>query len=82
MVSLILKELKTQNVMTFKAKEQAVGDRAKEIIKENLRAEAKLDQEVNAMMDELERKNPGEFQRYKMFPLLKQRLAKEKGFIL
>ena len=82
MVTLILRELKDQNVMTYKAKEQDVHARAKAIIKGNIQDEAKLDEEVNAMMDDLERKNPGEFQRYKMFPLLKKRLAKEKGFIL
>jgi hypothetical protein len=82
MVTLILRELKDQNVMTYKAKEQEVHTRAKDIIKGNFRDEAQLDQEVNAMMDDLEQKNPGEFQRYKMFPLLKKRLAKEKGFIV
>jgi len=41
-----------------------------------------LDVEVNRLMDDLERQNPGEFQRFKMFPLLKKRLAKEKGIIL
>jgi hypothetical protein len=34
------------------------------------------------MMDDLERQNPGGFQRFKMFPMLKRRLAKEKGIIL
>jgi hypothetical protein len=47
-----------------------------------MRKESDLDHEVNRMMDELERQNPGEFQRYKMFPMLKKRLAKEKGIIL
>ena len=52
------------------------------IIKADYNRERELDQEVNKMMDDLERKNPGEFQRYIMFPMLKKRLAKEKGIIL
>jgi len=34
------------------------------------------------MLDDLERKNPNQFQRGKMFGMLKSRLAKEKGIIL
>jgi len=82
LVILVLRELKDQNLITFKAKEAEVHQKAVEIVKGNFRQEAQLDQEVNAMMDDLERKNSGEFQRYKMFPLLKKRMAKEKGFIL
>jgi len=82
MVTLILRDLKDQNFMTYKAKENEVHSRAVAIVKQNFAEESQLDGEVNAMMDDLERKNPGEFQRYKMFPLLKKRLAKEKGFIL
>ena len=82
MVTLILRELKEQNLMTYKGKEGDVHSRGIAIVKQNFADEAELDGEVNAMMDDLERKNPGEFQRYKMFPLLKKRLAKEKGFIL
>lgn len=78
----LLNELKDQNIIKFKEKEDKVTQRAVELIKEDFRKEAELDAEVNKMMDELERQNPGSFQRYKMFPLLKKRLAKEKGVIL
>ncbi len=53
-----------------------------ECLNKNLHAEKLLDQEVEAMMDQLEKQNPGGFQRYKMFPLLKKRLATQKGFVL
>ena len=82
MADAILKGLKAQNVIQFKEKEEAVLDRATAIIRADYHREAELDREVNQMMDDLERQNPGEFQRYKMFPLLKRRLAKEKGIIL
>ncbi len=79
----ILKGLKEQNAIEqFKEKEEVVLERAFAIIKSDFEREAELDREVNRMMDDLERQNPGEFQRFKMFPMLKRRLAKEKGIIL
>lgn len=82
MASAILEGLKKNNIVTFKVKEEVVLQRAIDIIKADFQREADLDVEVNKMMDTLERQNPGEFQRYKMFPLLKKRMAKEKGIIL
>ncbi len=82
LVQAVFRDLKEQNIITFKEKEDAVLKRACAIISNEYAREQQLDQEVNRMMDDLERQNPGEFQRYKMFPLLKKRLAKEKGIIL
>ena len=82
MADAILRGLKTQKVIQFKEKEEVVTERATAIIRADFQREADLDKEVNRMMDDLERQNPGEFQRYKMFPLLKKRLAKEKGIVL
>jgi hypothetical protein len=78
----ILEELKSQNLVEFKEPEDKVFRRAVELIKGDFDREAVLDREVNKMLDDLERKNPGEFERYKMFPMLKKRLAKEKGIVL
>jgi hypothetical protein len=82
MAEAILKGLKEQKVVQFKEKEDAVLERASALIRADFHREAELDREVNRMMDDLERQNQGEFQRYKMFPMLKRRLAKEKGIIL
>jgi hypothetical protein len=82
MAEAILKGLKDQKVIQFKEKEEAVLERAAAFIKADYDREAELDREVNRMMDDLERQNPGEFQRFKMFPMLKRRLAKEKGIVL
>lgn len=82
LVQSVFRELKEQNSVQFKEKEEKVFQRACEIIAQEYQREAQLDIEVNKMMDNLERQNPGEFQRYKMFPLLKKRLAKEKGIVL
>jgi len=78
----IFDELRSQNLIEFKEPEDKVFRRATELIKADFDREANLDREVNKMLDDLERKNPGEFERYKMFPMLKKRLAKEKGIIL
>lgn len=82
LVQAVFRELKGQNLITFKEKEDKVFRRACDIIAGEYVKESQLDAQVNKMMDDLERQNPGEFQRYKMFPLLKKRLAKEKGIIL
>lgn len=82
LVQAVFRDLKEQNTITFKEKEAVVFKRACAIISNEYAREQQLDMEVNRMMDDLERQNPGEFQRYKMFPLLKKRLAKEKGIIL
>lgn len=82
MVNLIMQEFEAQKIITYKTKEQTVKERAVQLVKADYERELRLDEEVNKMMDQMERQNPGEFQRYKMFPLLKKRLAKEKGIIL
>jgi hypothetical protein len=78
----ILNQWKKQNLIVFKEDEKKVLARVAEIIKEDYEREMALDRDVNAMLDQLEKSNPGEFQRYKMFPILKQKLAKEKKVIL
>ncbi len=82
MAKKLLDEMKAQRCIDFKEKEEKVFNRVVEVIRQDFEREARLDLEVNKMMDDLERQNPGGFQRYKMFPLLKKRLAKEKGIIL
>ena len=82
LVNHILSDLQAQNLIEFKTKEDQVSQRAVDLIKSDFARERDLDEEVNKMMDDLERQNPGSFQRYKMFPLLKKRLAKEKGIVL
>ena len=52
------------------------------VLKQNMEAEKVLDQSVNDMMETLEKQNPGGFEHYKMFPLLKKKLAEQQGFVL
>jgi len=78
----VFKALKEQNIVTFKSPEEKVITQATSLILAEYAKEAQLDEDVVKMMDQLERANPGTFERYKMFPMLKKRLAKEKGIIL
>ena len=82
MVRKVFDALKSNNVAQFKSPEDKVFKRAVELEKEELEKETQLEKEVNSMMDELERQNPNKFERYKIFPLLKKKLAKQKGIIL
>jgi len=83
MAAAILDGLKKQQVIEqFKEKEEVVLERAIQIIRADFAREAELDREVHKMMDDLERQSAGAFERYKMFPMLKKRLAKEKGIVL
>ncbi len=82
LVEKIFEQWKKNNVVVFKEDEKKVFARALEAIKAEYDKEAALDQEVHQMLDKLENSNPGEFQRYKMFPILKQKLAKEKKVVL
>jgi len=82
LVEKIFEHWKKQNVVTFKEDEKKVFARAVEEIKKDYQREADLDRDVMGMLDALEKTNSGEFQRYKMFPILKQKLAKERKVIL
>lgn len=81
-VNKVLKSWKDQNVIQFKVDEKKVYARLVEALRTDYQKELDLDKEVNKMLDDLERSNSGQFQRFKMYPMLKQKLAKEKKVIL
>jgi hypothetical protein len=82
LVEKVFEAWKNSNIVVFKDSEKKAFDAAVEVVKKDYLAETMLDQDVNKMLDQLERTNAGEFQRYKMFPILKQKLAKERKVIL
>lgn len=81
-VERVFKHWKQKNIVTFKEDEKKVLQRGIELLKGEIQAEIDLEKEVIKKLDELERSNPGEFQRHKMFQLVKTKLAKEKKVIL
>lgn len=82
LVEKVFNEWKKANQVVFKEDEKKVVEKAIEHLKADFKIIEDLERDVNAMMDSLERSNNGEFQRYKMFPLLKAKLAKERKIVL
>ncbi|MDZ4676140.1 MAG: DUF507 family protein [Oligoflexia bacterium] len=78
----VIDKLKERELIEFKKSEKEVIARAIELVNLDFKREDDLVQEVHRMMDELEIQNPGGFDRRKMFPMLKQKLAKQKGIVL
>jgi hypothetical protein len=81
-VERIFKHWKLKNIVTFKEDEKKVLQRGVELLKGDLQREIDLEKEVHKKIEELERSNPGEFQRHKMFQLMKAKLAKERKVVL
>lgn len=77
----ILNQWKSQNLITFKVDEKVVLQTIKDSIGVEIQKEIDLEKEVHGLMDHMEQQGQ-EFQRGKMFGLLKQKLAKEKKVIL
>lgn len=77
-----MNQWKSQNLITLKTDEKTVLKTIVETITADFQREEKLDQDVHALMDQMEREHEGQFQRHKMFPMLKQKLAKERKIIL
>jgi hypothetical protein len=80
--SKVLELWKQQNIVIFKEDEKVVLARLNSILKGEIQKELDLDRDVNKKLDELERTNAGQFERYKMYPLLRKQMAKERKLIL
>ena len=82
LAKLIFKEWKNSDLVEWKAGEDDVTEHIHHILSVDLNTEKELEREVDRMLDELEKTHGGQFERYKMYPLLKKELAKKKGVIL
>ena len=81
LAKLIFEEWNKSNLVTWQVKEEQAASHIHHIISEDLDKEKQLEKEVNQMLDELEKTHSGQFERYKMYPLLKKKIAKQKGII-
>lgn len=79
---LLLNEWQKHKAVDLKVDEKELLSKIHSIISEELDKEKQLDEEVNKMLDDLEKTHSEQFERYKMFPLLKKKLADKKGVIL
>ena len=78
---LIVKQLASDERVTLSQGEDSLRKIIEQKIQENFKQEKQLVEAVYEMMENLE--NQGhKFERQKMFPLLKTKLAKKKGIIL
>ena len=78
----VFKSLSEADNVTVNMEKEKFKSVVVNVLKQNIEEERELDQAVNAMMDTLEEQNPNAFERYKMFPLLKKKMAQQRGFVL
>ncbi len=75
--------LEQNNAAKFLSAKETVVSKVSEIIKNNFNLEKELDREVNVLVDQLiANSNDKALDRHKMFKMAKERLAKQKGFVL
>ncbi len=82
LAELIIKEWQKSSALEWSASSEKMKSQVHFILNEELNKEKNLDREVHRMLDELEKTHTGQFERYKMYPLLKKKLAEQKGVIL
>lgn len=78
----VLKFWKEHNLIEMKVDESQVLAAMVAELKNDYEREALLERDVNKMLEQLEKSHQGQFERYKMYPLLKQKMAKERKIIL
>lgn len=82
LVRRVLGELEKKNLIQFNKTKEAVFQKGQQILLDDFAKETQLDREVLAMVDALEQKQDGPFDRHKMFRILKSKLAEERGVVL
>ena len=78
---LIVKRLVEDSRIQLKEEEEVVRKSAEQEIQKNFSQEKQLIEEVYQMMETLEQQGQS-FDRQKLFPMLKNQLAKKKGIVL
>ena len=82
LAKLLIEEWDKNHLVKWQTDKNNIVPHVQQCIAEDLSKEKDLEQEVQQMLDELENTHSGQFERYKMYPLLKKKLAQKKGFIL
>ena len=82
LAQLIVAEWNKSDLVEWQASEDEITSHIHHILSTDLNKEKELEIEVSQMLDELEKNHAGQFEKYKMYPLLKKKLAKKKGIIL
>ena len=82
LVRRVLLELEKKKLVFFNKSKEAVLHKGKEIINGDFEKEGELDNEVMRMLDDIEKEQTDQFERHRMFKMLKKKVAEERGFIL
>ena len=82
LAKLLIEEWDKNHLVEWQIEKEKIISPVQQCIAEDLNKEKELEKEVQKMLDELENTHPNQFERYKMYPLLKKKLAQKKGFIL
>lgn len=82
LASKVMAHWQKSNLVRLKADEKVVVEKMVSLLREEVQKEADLEKAVHAMLDQLERSHGGQFERHKMYPMLKAKLAKERKVIL
>ncbi len=81
LVHLLLKNYKSKDLIVLKTKEADIQIKIKDIIAKNFQEEEAIEEEARKMLAS-HAGQVKEMDHYKMFLLIKQKLAQKKGFIL
>lgn len=82
MVRRILLGLEKKSLIQFTGGREKALARGQEIIAKDYEKEAELDKEIHRMMDDIERDQTDQFERHRMFKMLKKKVAGERGIVL
>jgi hypothetical protein len=77
----LLKNYRSKELIVLKAKESEVRSKIKNIVEQNFHEEEVIEEEARKMLAS-HATQVKEMDHYKMFLLIKQKLAQKKGFIL
>ena len=80
-MELLLKDYHSKDLIVLKAKETDIRAKIKDIITENFHEEEVIEEEARKMLAS-HAGQVKEMDHYKMFVLIKQKLAQKRGFIL
>ncbi len=82
LVRRVLIELEKKNLVQFNKTKEAVLAKAQQIILSDYEKEEQLEKEVHRMLDDIEKQQGDSFERHKMFRMLKNKIAEERGIVL
>ena len=82
LVRRVLGGLESKNLITFNKTKEAIFAKGSDVLHGDFAKEAELDKEVMAMIDHMEQEQGDNFDRHKMFLMMKRKIADERGIPL